>query len=227
MGKQPWRQGDAPESEIVMPPVPMSMEERMMALLEKFAENRSSDDPAIRQIAEGMEKLAAATLQGSERIAEETRRTVRPSNEQVHMRSTLNPRGELLDDYTKPKLMCEMFLPWVADDASLTREEVELLNLLCTLGQGKYTITRVDDSLLELTVKINYALGGVIPNRLTIYHETAYNKDSFRNMPPLRTLLRQIISSANNGDVEAMAKKVMTMAEEVAAIKRGELSVSR
>lgn len=172
-----------------------------------------------------LERMSDSNLKGAELIARETRRNARPSNEVVPMRSVFNPRGDLLEDWKKPLLTCKMLLPWEAEDASLTREEVELLNLVA-LVPGEYKILRSDDSTVKITIRTEMDLDERHPTKMLINHDTGFNNESFRLMPSMRNYLRQILLQCKNADVMLTAKKVLTAEEEQALIESGELSVS-
>lgn len=190
--------------------------------------NRPSD-PISADIQErltlALERVSDSNLKGAELIARETRRAARPSNEVVPMRSVFNPRGELLEDWKKPLLVCKMLLPWEAEDASLTREEVELLNLVVQVP-GEYKIMRSDDTTIKMTVRVEKDLDEKSPTKMLINHETGFNNEYFRLMPPMRNYLRQILAACASPEVQLAAQRVLTAEEERALIASGELTVS-
>lgn len=177
------------------------------------------------RLTQALERVSDSSLKGAELIALETRRAARPSNEVVPMRSVFNQRGEMLADYQKPLLCCKMLLPWEAEDASLTREEVELLNLVVNVP-GEYKIQRQDDSTIKMTVRVEMDLDERNPTKMLINHDTGFNNEYFRLMPQMRNYLRQILAQCNNEEVRAAARRVLTSEEEAALIASGELTVS-
>ena len=112
---------------------PMDVLTRLTIALEAMAAKQQTDPAAtlvIEKLTEAVDRMAVNQKEGAEKVADATLRQGRRSNEVVPMRSVFNPRGILLEEYQKPKLKCTMMLPWLAENDSLTREEVELLNLL-------------------------------------------------------------------------------------------------
>jgi hypothetical protein len=166
-------------------------------------------------------RVADANIKGSEQIAAEMRRSQRPSNEIVPMRSVYNQRGVLLDDYQKPPLKCVMFIPWFAEWESLTREEVELLNLL---QPGLFRVSFNDEDEFEMSVKMEYALDGKTPSRLLMNNDKAHTQENHRRNIPLRAMLRQIVAQIP-GTEQALAM-VLTEKEEAAMIAAGKYTVS-
>lgn len=199
----------------------------LLEALDRIA-NRPSD-PISADIQErltlALERVSDSNLKGAELIARETRRASRPSNEVVPMRSVFNPRGELLEDWKKPRLVCKMLLPWEAEDESLTREEVELLNLIVRVP-GSYRVVLTDDSIIKMTVRVEMDLDEIHPTKMLINHETGFNNENFRLMPTMRNYLHQMLAQCADMDVRRNAKGVLTMEEERALIEAGELTVS-
>lgn len=205
----------------VVDPDTMSTEDKLTYLIERLADQKDADPAITDVLAAALNRLADAQLAGSKLIADETRRAHRPSNEVVPMRSTLNPRGNLLPDYQKPKLACPMMLPWLADDDSCSREEVELLNLLLK-APGKYAVEMTDGRSVEIDVKVDANIDGT-PYRMLINNETAFKNEFFKYVPPLPLYLRQILVQS---PLKRDAAGILTMAEENAMIRAGELTVS-
>jgi hypothetical protein len=175
-------------------------------------------DPAlVETLSKAMERLAVVQEQGAERIATETKRAARPSNEVVHERSVYNPRGR---DYPV-HLRCKMDIPWEADENTLTREEIQLLNLV---QQGEYRVRRTDGSMYVEQIKLTTNLSGK-PNLITMTNETAFNNDNYKTAPPLVDRLRQILKQHSKA-VNAEAAAVLSMDEEEALIAAGELAVT-
>lgn len=165
---------------------------------------------AMMMIAEAMNGFRAASLQGAQTIADMQRRTTRPENSFHPMISSFNPRGD--KDFPRPKLKCEMFLPWPAESGeSMTREEIELLNLLVP---GTYTILRVDRTPIKLAVVIATSLDSDVPSRLVIHHETAFNNENHTLMP--FDWLRQMVM--RHPDLKAQGALILSMEEEEALI---------
>lgn len=199
--------------------------------LARAPQNDQNQSLTLR-LTEALERVSEAQLAGSKLIASETRRAHRPSNEVVPNRSVFNRRGTLLPDQSgmpdgrdprKPLLKCVMMIPWLVEWESCTREEVELLNLL---GQGEYTLRRIDNSKIRVTVKIDYKIDNVSPSRLVLTHETGFNNDNFKLMPALPDMLRQLLRQ-HPQPVPQHAILVMTDEEEEALIEAGALLVSQ
>lgn len=212
-------------------PDPWAILERLTTAMEGLrAQTPASDagriEGLINTLAPALARLAEAQVEGSRLIADETRRAHRPSNEITHNRSVFNRRGTLLPDDAdgprKPPLKCVMLLPWIAEWESLTREEVELLNLL---QSGVYIIKRTDDSKVKLHVTLDFNVDGVTPSRLVMTHETAFNNDNFRLMPGIVNFVRQVLKQ-HDPETARKAAAVMSDDEEAALIEAGDLLVS-
>jgi arsenate reductase-like glutaredoxin family protein len=74
-------------------------------------------------------------------------------------------------------------------------------------------------------VIVEYKEDGRTPSRLLMNHETAFNNDNFRMMPPLVDMLRDILKQ-HDRDVRALSAAVLSDEEEEALIEAGELSIS-
>lgn len=220
---------DAPDEELPppSPPDPFAVMDRLAAALEMMAQKQaaSPNDSTVMdmmaKLASALERVSEASIEGAKIQAAEARRIHRPSNDVVPMISSLNRRGER--DFPKPRLKCVMLIPWLADIDSLTREEVELLNLL---QPGDFVIRKMDGTKVKLTVQITYGLDEVTPSRLLMNHETAFNNDNQRWMPPLVDMLRQVLKSSKDKNLRAQAAAVLSADEEEAMIEAGDLSVS-
>ena len=169
-----------------------------------------------------MERVSEASLSGAKLIADETRRSHRPSNDIAPGVSVYNQRGNLTKDWVKPKLRCKMFMPYPLDDDSLTREEVELCNLL---EQGDYVITRIDGSKIDVAVTVTMALDKVTPSRVALSSATGFSQENFRLIPPFAGMMRDILRQ-HPPAIKAKAAEVLTFDEEAALIEAGALSVS-
>lgn len=177
-----------------------------------------SDDPKlIATLTAAMERLAVVQEQGSERIAMETKRAARPSNEVVPLRSVYNPRGREFPVH----LRCPMNIPWTADEDTLTIEEIQLLNLV---EQGEYRVRRTDGSTYVEAIKMATDLNGK-PSHITLTNETAYNNDNYKTSPALVDRLRQLLKQ-HSKDVQKQAAAVLSMDEVDAMIAAGELTVT-
>lgn len=178
------------------------------------------------QLVRTMDRLADANIQGAQIIATETKRAHRPSNEVVPGISVFNRRGSQLPDDAegprKPPLKCVMLLPWLAEWESMTREEVELLNLL---QPGEFVLKRIDNSKVRVEVRIDYKVDNVTPSRLILRHDTAFNNDNFKLVPPLNEMLRQVLKQ-HDSSIRQRAAAVLTDEEEEALIEAGELTTA-
>lgn len=182
----------------------------------------SQAEGLVKALAPALERMAEATLAGAKIQADETKRAFRPSNEVVPMISVFNRRGNTLEGYTKPKLKCRMDIPWTLRDEELTREEVELFNLM---GPGEFMVKRNDGSKILMTVVVRYAVDQVTPSHLVMNHETAWNNDHKNLMPSLADMVRQMLRQQGPAMIKASAA-VMSDEEEEALIECGELTVS-
>lgn len=213
--------------EVVGTPDPWAVMNRMATAIEALAarqSNGSSDSEALKVLTEAMVRMSGASIDGAKLIAEENRRAFRPSNQVIPDISVFNRRGRepqvsaktgKVEGPVKPPLKCMMMIPWVAEWESLTREEVELLNLL---EDGAYSIKRSDRSKVLLTIQIRYGADNKTPSALFINHETAFNQDNFRNMPPLSDMLRDILKQ-HDRPIAHKAASILTDEEEEALIE--------
>lgn len=177
----------------------------------------------------------AAALNRISALTEANERTqVRRSNEITHDRSVFNRRGKLLDGTEagphKRPLKCDMFIPWMVEWESCTREEVDLLNLL---EPGNYTVPLNDDTEIPVEVRVAYRVDGTTPNRLLMQHRDlggnygdGYNQNNFRKLMPLAYQLRHVLRM-HRPEVALLAAAVLSDKEEMALISRGELEVSK
>jgi hypothetical protein len=204
---------------------PLQVMAQLAAGLQALAARQDSNDERQQELmatlGSAMARIAESNIKGSEQIAAEMRRSQRPSNEIVPMRSVFNQRGVLLDDNHKPPLKCIMFIPWMAEWDSLTREEVELLNLL---EPGEYRVTQNDGEEYRITIKAEFNLDGKTMSRLLMNHPTAFTQENFRKQAPLRMMLREIIEQIPGS--KPLLAAVLTEKEEAAMIAAGQLAVS-
>jgi len=186
------------------PASPAPTMENIMLMLVKALEGISAGQANAQQVA--MQALTNAQNQ------------LQPDNKHAPGISDLNPQGEL--QYPRPKLKCEMFIPWEAEQESLTWEEIELLNLL---ESGEFVVKRNDGVKIMVSVQMLMNLNGK-PNRVLMNSETAFNDEHHWMMPPLTTILRQVLHSRPH--TREAAEKVLTMDERLEKVSRGELAVS-
>lgn len=227
------------------PPDPWAVMAQVVAALQAIAVKL--DNPTVasadtgqalmaiqERLAQTMDRLADANIQGAQIIATETKRAHRPSNEIVPGISVFNRRGTNLPhdakgaiidgmevNPMKPPLKCVMLLPWLAEWESLTREEVELLNLL---QPGEFILKRIDNSKVKVEVRIDYRVDGR-PSRLILRHDTAFNNDNFKLVPPLNEMLRQVLKQTDP-PYKQRAAAVLSDEEEEALIEAGELTTA-
>jgi hypothetical protein len=208
---------------------PMTVMARLADAIERLGQKDANTPGAqelMLRLSTALERVSEAQMKGSELIASETRKAHRPSNSVVPEVSVFNRRGTMLDPDEpgphKPKLRCLMLLPWIAEWESLTREEVELLNLL---RPGEYSLKRIDNSKVRVTITMDFKVDGNTPSRLVLTHDTAFNNDNFRLIPPLSDMLRQVLKQ-HDPEIRQWAAEVLSDEEEEALIEAGELSIS-
>lgn len=200
---------------------PSEFEARMAKAMESITARMASGQSdgtseflalAMMQLSEGLKGLREATLKSAQMQADMQRRVHRPENQFTPNISVFNLRGD--KDFPRPQLKCEMLLPWPVskDTESLTREEIELLNLL---QPGEWMILRTDRTRLKLTVRGQYKLDSTTElSRLSINHDTGFNNDNHRQMP--HDWIRQLAMA--NPKTRRAAVDVLTMDEEEALI---------
>lgn len=212
---------------------PWAVMDRLTRALESLSSRPAEggqNSKAIEVLTDAVTRLADASIKGSQLVVDESKRAFRPSNQVIPEISVFNRRGRapqaneagVVEGPVKPPLKCLMMIPWVAEWESLTREEVELLNLL---EEGAYVIRRQDRTKVTMTVQMRYAEDNVTPSALFINHETAFNQDNFRNMPPLSDMLRDMLKQ-HDRPIAQRAAAVLTDEEEEALIEAGELTVT-
>lgn len=215
-------------SEAVDPPAPQTND--LLTLMASVAQSlailvQRQDAQAeglVKALAPALERMADATLAGAKLQADETKRAHRPSNEVLPKISAFNRRGETLEGYVKPKLKCRMDIPWSLRDEELTREEVELFNLL---EPGTYQVKRIDSSKVQMEIAIRYGLDQRTPSHLVMNNETAFNNDHKNLMPSLADIARQMLRQ-HDPAIRKLAAAVMSDEEEEALIECGELATS-
>jgi len=184
--------------------------------------------------------LAAATMAGFEALVQELK--AQRAQSQQHEKEVINRLGRYKEnpegspkisvfnqrgqrDYPLPQLKCRVFAPHPLDRdpeiSGLTREEIELVNLL---EPGEYRITLNDQSQTALTVQTvkNAATGAIEQMRIVT---PAFDREKFKTMPPMATWLREVLAQHPEPIAEA-ASQVLTMKQEQALIAKGALAVA-
>lgn len=181
----------------------------------------ATESAVLSALVSALEKIASGQV-NSQRAATEaldmSARLQQPDNKLSPGVSSFNPQGDR--EYPRPALKCPMFLPWEAEQGSLTFEEIELLNLL---EEGDYAVKRNDGTKLKVAVKIKMNMNGT-PDTLFMNSEAAFNEENHWMMPSLVIILRQVLDA--NPNTRKAANEVMTMDERVEAVRSGELTVS-
>lgn len=198
-----------------------SINERLLKALESL-ESRAAEGGsngtselmamAMLQLADAMKGIKEGQLQAAQIIANMQRTTMAPENKFHHNISVFNLRGD--KDFPRPALRCDYFLPWPIKPSAaeeLTREEIELLNLI---EAGEHTITRTDRTKVKVLVRIDRKYDSEEPSRVVFQHDTAFNNDYHQLMP--HDWIRQMLYS--NPKTKAKALQVLTMDEEEALI---------
>lgn len=170
---------------------------------------------ALNRIAEGQEDAKVVATEALEKA----RKQVQPDNKTAPGISVFNPQGD--KDYARPSLKCKMFLPWQAEEVSLTWEEIELLNLL---EPGEFAIRRNDGTKVRVTVQMTKTIDGK-PDRLMLNAETGFDNLNHKLMPPLTDLLRQILKLGSSRQAKA-AEKILTMEARETLVREGQLPIS-
>lgn len=191
--------------------------EKALAGIETRAKDADSDGQtllamAMLQLAEGLKAIKEGQVQAAHIIANMQRATTAPENKFFPDISAFNVRGE--KDFKRPTLRCEYFLPWPIKPGAaeeLTREEVELLNLV---RPGEHMVQRADRTKVKIHVHQINKLDSDDPSRIVFNHDTAFNNDYHRLMP--FDWIRQVVES--NPKTRAAAQAVLTMEEEEALI---------
>lgn len=191
-----------------------------------------NSEALMTTLTEALNRVSDNQMAGAKLIADTTRQVHRPSNVVVPMRSVFDLRGNAAlhpdgSHYVKPVLRCDCWCPRpeTVNDNMLTREEVELLNLLMD-APGNYVIRRNDDTKIKMTVKTDRALDEITPSKCVITHETGYNSEYFRLIPSLHSQLRQMLAQVADEKLKSAARAVLTMEEEEALVRAGKLSVA-
>lgn len=151
-------------------------------------------------------------------VSEETAKRLKPKSltiDQVAQRSAFNPRGE--KSHPLPRLQCEIYAPWKLDPNghSLTREEVELCNLLVP---GEFDFELNDGSMAVMRIEgvKNDATG--LMETLHLKPNPPWNQEHKQRFPPLVKILRDVLGEK--------ATPILSMKREKALIADGQLAVS-
>lgn len=193
---------------------------RLAAAIEKLANRERAASPIegqlLAKLAQVIDKLSSGQIQSTEAIL----KGKDPSNFFSTEISAFNPRGDR--EYPRPMLKCKMHLPWEAERECLTREEIELLNLL---EPGDFLVKRNDDSMIKVTVRARSNANTHKPEVLLMNSETGFNNDYAWLMPPLRVMLRQMLKQ--RADTRDAAQSIMTMEEELELIEKHGIHFSK
>ena len=205
---------------------PDEFQSRMLKALENL--NARKDDAgvnsavatAMMMLAEALQGLKQTTLDAARMQADMQRRVHRPENNFPPDISVFNLRGD--KDFKRPRLKCEFFIPWPVtnDQESLTREELELLNLLTP---GEFSVLRSDRTRIKMTVRQINKLDSDAPSRIMINHDTGFNNDNQRLLP--FDWMRQLAMA--NPKIRTAVANVLTMEEEEALILAGKFNDGR
>lgn len=214
IGDQRIHPSDEPKIELGQGPL-----EQLSANIRLLAERQAGPtpvDPTLLVLMQGMmetmKALVNTQVEGNKGAADALRRSQDPSNPFAPDVSVFNPRGER--DHPRPQLKCRMFLPWEAERESMTREEIELLNLL---EPGDYYVRRNDESKMLVGIKTNTNPNTGQYDRLLMNSETGFNNDYHWLVPPLRNMLRQILDQRPH--TQEAARKVITTEREIELIR--------
>ena len=165
-------------------------------------------------IAAALAKLAEIAQSQTQQTAIIAKQNAPKNNENGPDTSVFNPRGE--KDFPMPKLKCDIFAPYKLDrhgNHGLTREEVELFNLL---EPGEFVIEGLDGAPIKVAVR---AVKNASTDKLEkLFLDTLWDEEHFRTMPPARKWLREVYPKAS--------ASIMTMAEENRQIREGLLPIS-
>lgn len=214
---------------------PDPLMERITAAIEALSKKTESTatEQALLLLTGVMERLLTAQQTNQSLMLEEQRRQTRPENKVIPGISVFNRRGRDPQQGTTPKeihlgtlkkpLKCPMMVPWIAEWESLTREEVDLLNLL---EPGSFIVSRIDRTKITVSVQMRYKEDGHTPAMLLLTHETSFNNDNFKLMPPLSDMLRYILKQSDRVTAQKAAA-VLSDEEEEALIEAGDLLVTQ
>lgn len=186
-------------------------------------ETASPTEPSMAQVMDRLADIAEASQQVQKA---QLKQTAPRSNQTGPRISIFNPRGE--KDFPMPTLKCEVNMPFpqTPNAHGMDREEVELMNQVVP---GEYPVELNDGSVLKINVigRKNHATGAIEsmtfsgPIDPDTHHPTPlFTTSNRQQFPPLRSILRQMVS-------EETSAGVLTIASERRKVATGELSVSR
>lgn len=183
-------------------------------------ETETDNEPSMAQVLARMAEIMASNQEVQKA---QLKQTARKSNDSVPLTSPFNRRGD--KDFPVAPLKCEIYAPWkmTPELHSLTREEVELFNLL---EPGVYKLDLTDGSeVICNVVGVRNANTGDVEKMSLMgakdedgRYGSLFNNENKQQFPSLILMLRQMI-----GDP---ADAVMSTKKEIALIKAGELAVS-
>ncbi len=169
--------------------------------------------PAVERL---LAMMVEANIAANKVQNEQLRQTRKKSNDFSPEISEYNPRGQ--KDFPMPDLKCEVLMPWPLRKGfqhGLTREEVELMNLI---EPGEYVISLLDGTEVTCSVlgtkntvtrKIErLAFMGAYDVEANLY-ATLYTKERRTSFPSMVFTLREILEQKGIDHA-----KVMTMKEE-------------
>jgi len=178
-----------------------------------MSKDESVDDRLLK-ILEAQQQASAAQMV----LAQATAKRLQPKSlevSQITQISPFNPRGE--KDFPMARLKCAIYAPWKIDPQghNLTREEVDLFNLL---EPGEYSFDLNDGAPATMrVVGVRNDATGVI-EQLQLSPTPTWDNEHKGRFRSMADTLRQML-----GD---RASSVRSMRQEKALIADGQLAVS-
>lgn len=179
------------------------------------------NEPTTRELL----AMLIAMRQGDHDIArEQLKQTRKPSLQRPHEISEFNPRGQ--KDFPMPDLKCEVLMPWPLRKGflhGLTREEVELMNLI---EPGEYVISLLDGTQVQCCVlgtrntisrKVERLAFMGTRDEESGHYSTLYSKDRRNAFPSMVATLREILDQKDierGNEAGVSYAHIMTMKEE-------------
>lgn len=177
--------------------------------------------PNTPDVAALMAKLIEIQAAGHVIQREQLKQTRKPSNARPPEISVYNPRGQ--KDYPMPSLKCEVLMPWPLrqgdGNGGLTREEVELMNLI---EPGEYIVSLLDGTEATCNVLGTRNINTRKVERLAFmgarddqsgHYSTLYSKERRNAFPSMVATLKEILAQQG-----VDTSTVMTMKEEMRRI---------
>ena len=189
-------------------------QEAILARLQEFTAQERKDDPALGKLSEALLALAGAQQKlGTQQ---------HPSNISPPEISVFNPRGD--KDFPRPVLLCPIRPFWSQpfDAITLTREEIELLNVLIGGGDAEYQLRLTDGISVPVQVKAEWILGSD-PKRaqfVEVSHPTLFSDERKDRIPD--GWIRRMLMTRK--ETKGKAAAVLTMDEEHDLIEAGLLN---